>query len=176
MGLFTGGIPVAGYEMSMYTTMLFERARSAARMKQFYGRVLRKCRQLLALKDVYEDAVVVAERRLGAQSVPINHIRGSVNKDGDFDIDFYPLKEYSENRWQRLAAAIHAGESLPPVELIRIWGIYFVVDGHHRVSVARMLKQEYVDAEVTEIEVAPRRENGYTRLCDYIEAFLYGYR
>ena len=166
---------MAGYEMNMSAMMLFERARSAARMKQFYGRFLRKCRQLLALKDVYADTVVVAERRLGTQSVPINHIRGSVNKDGDFDIDFYPLKQYSEIRWGRLATAVRAGDSMPPVELIRIWGIYFVVDGHHRISVARMLKQDYVDAEITEIEVAPRTENGYTRLCDYIDAFLCGY-
>lgn len=163
---------MAVYRSDMSTMMLFERARTAARMKQFYARFLRKCRQLLALKDVYADTVVVAERRLGTQSVPINHIRGSVNKGGDFDIDFYPLKFYSENRWERIAAAVRAGAFLPPVELIRIWGIYFVVDGHHRVSVARMLKQDYIDAAITEIEVAPRNENGYTRLCDYIELFL----
>jgi hypothetical protein len=162
-----------GYEMNMSSLMLFERARTAARMKQFYGRLLRKCRQLLALKDVYADTVVVAERRLGTQIVPINSIRGSVNKNGDFDIDFYPLKPYSENRWQRLATAVGAGDSLPPVELINIWGIYFVVDGHHRVSVARMLKQDYIDAEVTEIEVSPKTENGFTRLCYYVDRFLH---
>jgi hypothetical protein len=156
----------------MSTLMLFEQARSAARMKQLYARILRKCRQLLSLMDVYADAVVVEERHLGVQAVPIDHIRGSVNKKGDFDIDFYPLKPYSENRWERLAAAVQAGDYLPPVALIRIWGIYFVVDGHHRVSVARMLKQDYIDAEVTEVGIAPKTKNGHTRLCDYVEAFL----
>jgi hypothetical protein len=163
---------MSGYEMNLSSLMLFERARSAARTKQFYGRLLRKCRQLLALKDVYADMIVVGERRLGMQTVPINAIRGSVNKEGDFDIDFYPLKPHSEIRWQRLANAVQTGDSLPPVELIRIWGIYFVVDGHHRVSVARMLKQDFIDADVTEIEVAPKIENGFTQLCYYIDRFL----
>lgn len=162
-----------GSERNLSSLLLFEQARNTARTKQFYARLLRKCRQLLALKDVYADAVVVAERRLGMQTVPINTIRGSVNKNGDFDIDFYPLKPHSEIRWQRLANAVRMGDSLLPVELIRIWGIHFVIDGHHRVSVARMLKQEYIDAEVTEIEVAPKTENGLSRLCDYINRFLH---
>lgn len=163
---------MVAYQPDMSTLMLFERARTAGLTKQLFARILRRCRQLLALSDIYADTVMVQERRLGTQSVPIDHLRGSANKDDDFDIDFYPLKQYRENRWERIAAAVQAGDSLPPVELIRIWGIYFVVDGHHRGSVARMLKQEFIDAVVTETGVAPRVENGPTLLCDYSEAFL----
>jgi hypothetical protein len=39
--------------------------------------------------------------------------------------------------------------ALPPVQLIEVNGCYFVRDGHHRVSVARMLGQLEIEAEVT---------------------------
>jgi len=46
------------------------------------------------------------------------------------------------------------GLALPPVELIQVGEVYFVVDGHHRISAARALKYTHVDAVVTEWTVA----------------------
>jgi hypothetical protein len=43
------------------------------------------------------------------------------------------------------------GEAMPPVDLVRIGQIYFVRDGHHRVSVARALGHGDIDALVTEV-------------------------
>ena len=43
---------------------------------------------------------------------------------------------------------------LPPVALIQVGHLYFVRDGHHRISVARALGQETIDAEVTVWDVA----------------------
>jgi hypothetical protein len=43
--------------------------------------------------------------------------------------------------------------SLPPVLLYKVGEVYFVVDGHHRVSVAREQGQEFIDAEVRECQV-----------------------
>jgi len=54
----------------------------------------------------------------------------------------------------RVATAILKGKPLPPVELIEVGGRYFVIDGHHRISVARMLKQSHIDAIVTVWDVA----------------------
>jgi len=48
-----------------------------------------------------------------------------------------------------IAAARQMGRTLPPVELIQIGDLYFVRDGHHRISVARGMGQEHIDAEVT---------------------------
>ena len=39
---------------------------------------------------------------------------------------------------------------MPPVVLYKVGEIYFVVDGHHRVSVAREQGQLFIDAEVRE--------------------------
>jgi hypothetical protein len=43
------------------------------------------------------------------------------------------------------------GESMPPVDLLQVGEIYFVRDGHHRVSVSRALGREDIDAYVTEV-------------------------
>ena len=48
---------------------------------------------------------------------------------------------------------------MPPIEVLRVGGLHFVVDGHHRVSVARHLGREVIEAYVTEIttRVAPQQ-------------------
>jgi hypothetical protein len=38
---------------------------------------------------------------------------------------------------------------LPPVVLVQVGDVYFVRDGHHRISVARALGQLDIEAEVT---------------------------
>jgi hypothetical protein len=43
------------------------------------------------------------------------------------------------------------GEAMPPVDLLRVGEIYFVRDGHHRVSVASALGHRDIDAYVTEV-------------------------
>jgi len=80
-------------------------------------------------------------------------IRGSEGRCQDFDADFRPLKELSRERWMAIAAAWKLGTELPPVQLVQIRDLYFVRDGHHRISVARAMRQENIDAEVTVWEV-----------------------
>jgi hypothetical protein len=46
------------------------------------------------------------------------------------------------------------GMALPPVKLIQIRDVYYVCDGHHRISVARTLGQTDIDAEVIRWDVA----------------------
>jgi hypothetical protein len=43
------------------------------------------------------------------------------------------------------------GEALPPISLFQIGDLYFVRDGHHRVSVAKSLGRDDIDAYVTEV-------------------------
>lgn len=85
----------------------------------------------------------------GVQVVPIDQIRGSENRTGDFDRDFNPRQKWTRQRWINIAMASIKGITLPPVKLTKIGETYFVQDGHHRISVARALGQTYVDAEVS---------------------------
>jgi hypothetical protein len=81
--------------------------------------------------------------------VPIQQIWGSEGRSADFDALFYPRQAHSQGRWVGIAAARMMGLVLPPVELIQVGDGYFVRDGHHRISVARALGEEYIEAEVT---------------------------
>jgi len=85
--------------------------------------------------------------------VSVRDIRGSEGRCGDFDADFHPLQGRTRNRWVGIAAAREMGTPMPPVKLIRIGDLYFVRDGHHRISVARAMGQEAIEAEVTAWEV-----------------------
>jgi hypothetical protein len=75
---------------------------------------------------------------------------GSVNRYRDFDRDFNPLRKEDRDRWARVAEAYLEGATLPPVDLIKIGEVYVVLDGNHRVSVARHFGVKYIDAVVTE--------------------------
>ena len=44
-----------------------------------------------------------------------------------------------------------SGKGMPPISVYRVGGLHFVEDGHHRVSVARHLRHEVIEAYVTEI-------------------------
>jgi hypothetical protein len=43
------------------------------------------------------------------------------------------------------------GVAMPPVDLYRVGEVYFVKDGHHRVSVSRALGYHEIDAHVTDV-------------------------
>ena len=106
---------------------------------------------ILPYDEVIEALGFVSERRLGLQVVPISAIVGTVDRERDFDRHFRPTSGRVRGRWERIAAAMRRGEALPPVDLYKIGEIYFVRDGHHRVSVAYALGHEDIDAYVTEV-------------------------
>lgn len=85
----------------------------------------------------------------GLRSVPIARIRGSEGRAHDFDGHFNPLTENTQFRWLSVYQAKLADRPLPPVELIQVADDFFVRDGHHRISVARSLGEEFIDAAVT---------------------------
>jgi hypothetical protein len=102
------------------------------------------------------DEVVAAlgrrgERRLGLQTIDLDSIVGSVDRTREFDRSFRPTSRRVRRRWQGIATAIRRGEAMPPIEVYRVGVLHFVIDGHHRVSVARQLGLEKIDAMVTEI-------------------------
>jgi hypothetical protein len=71
-----------------------------------------------------------------------------------------PAKASAEDRWKRIDRAFHRGEQLPPVSLYKVGGFYFVLDGHHCVSVASYHGAEWVDAKVTEFGARPSKARG----------------
>jgi hypothetical protein len=124
----------------------------ARRQGQWRRLVMRLAGQPIWLRDLSNDLQYVqvkARHDVGVQSIPIDRIRGSEGRSQDFDSGFYPLAAHNDDRWISVAAAAQSGIILPPVDLIQLGDIYYVRDGHHRVSVARHFGQKAIDAQVT---------------------------
>ncbi|HKE77734.1 MAG TPA: hypothetical protein VKB54_00445 [Solirubrobacteraceae bacterium] len=102
------------------------------------------------------DEVVAAlgyleESYIGLQTVPLHAILGTVDRAKGFDRQFRPTTARVRARWERIANAVRRGEPMPPISLFKIGEVYFVRDGHHRVSVARALGRTEIDAYVVEV-------------------------
>ena len=110
-------------------------------------------RYLLNLTELELNGAIDNRYSAGMRMVPIRQIRGSQGRCRDFDRNFYPLQDHLKSRWLRVAMGRHLGAALPPVELIQVGDIYFVRDGHHRISVARASGQLEINAEVRVWEV-----------------------
>src|SRR6201999_1807153 len=108
-------------------------------------------RMVLPYEEVVAALGFESERRIGFRVVALDTIVGSVDRAREFDRSFRPTSGRVRSRWEHIAAMMRRGESLPPVDLLRIGEIYFVRDGHHRVSVARALGRTDIDAYVTEV-------------------------
>jgi len=131
----------------------FSRARRRAFLRRI-GAYLRKdpgSNQLLSFDEVKSALGAVEQVYLGMRTVTVENIVGSVGRHRDFDRAFLPSKGDLGERWKRIDRMMHRSEELPPVSLYKIRDAYFVRDGNHRVSVARQLGAEMIDAEVIEL-------------------------
>ncbi|HET7269744.1 MAG TPA: hypothetical protein VFI90_01540 [Rubrobacter sp.] len=130
----------------------FTRARRRAGLRAIGVRIRREHtpNRLLSFDDVRRH--LGANNRLyrGTKVVEVDEIVGSVGRWRDFDRTFLPARASVGERWKRIDRAFQRGEDLPPVELFEIGDAYFVVDGHHRVSVARYHDVPTVEAAVAE--------------------------
>lgn len=135
-------------------------AHRRARWRRFWLKLFRRPVQIQSLKHLESTKVVLESHYRGISAVPIAQIRGSENRSHDFDDRFYPLQGHSEERWLNIARAMLQDQALPPVELIKVGETYYVRDGHHRISVARILGQQAIDAIVTERIVQNKQTEG----------------
>jgi hypothetical protein len=109
-------------------------------------------RETLSFTEVVDALGRRGERYLGVQVIPMDAIVGSVDKVRDFDRRFRPTSGKSRERWERMARKSRTGEAFPPIDVYKLGHIYFVRDGHHRVSVGRALGATSIEAHVTEID------------------------
>jgi hypothetical protein len=131
----------------------FSAARTKAVFRELLALLTGRPNRLLAYDQVREKLRVGGPIYRGVQTVPLRQIVGSVNRYTEFDRAFLPLQTHTAKRWQRVNRAWYDEVSLPPVLLYKVGDVYFVVDGNHRVSVAREQGQDYIDAEVRECQV-----------------------
>jgi hypothetical protein len=110
---------------------------------------------LLDLTTEISERRILRQHYAGSRTAPIKRIKGSEGRSTDFDREFNPLHNRTMDRWMSIAIARAQGDTLPLVELIQLGDDYFVRDGHHRISVAHALGEEYIDARVIVLELEP---------------------
>ena len=75
-------------------------------------------------------------------------IAGPAEESIWFDERLRPASEQVRARWVRIALAHRRGVALPPVTLMHCPTGYYVLDGRHRISVARELGVQEIEAWV----------------------------
>lgn len=128
---------------------------SKARFKSFINQAIavlkgQRPTTLLSYDDVKEKLHIGGPIYRGVKTIRVEQIAGSLNRYHEFDRAFLPREDQLANRWQKVDRAFYQDVNLPPVVLYKVGEVYFVVDGHHRVSVAREQGQEFIEAEIRE--------------------------
>ncbi len=138
-----------------------------ARRRRALGRLSARLRgepgdvnHILPFEEVVQALGWRGERRLGQELITLDSIVGTVDRAREFDRRFRPTSQRVRPRWERIAVAQRRGEGMPPIDVYRIGDMHFVKDGHHRVSVARALGHNDINAYVTEVltQVGANRE------------------
>ena len=131
----------------------FKRARGKAAMQRFWAGVKGESLDLLQFDEISAKLHAVNKSNKVLEMVPLNKIIGSVGRTSDFDRNFLPLNDSDESRWANVKTHMISpvAQGLPPVDLYRIGDAYFVLDGNHRVSVAKQAGFEEIEAYVTEV-------------------------
>ena len=145
--------------LSSQTDEDFSKARNKAFINELQHFLNPDEAKLISFTDIKQLLKPQNEVYKGMQVVPIKLIVGSEGRYKDFDNHFFPKRNFLKNRWESVDMAHYKDIILPPIKVYELGGLYFVRDGNHRVSVAKMQGVEFIDAEVvslrTEIKLKP---------------------
>ena len=140
----------------------FHRAKNRARIHSLFDKLTWKNPDLLSLYEVASIIKPKKETYLGMKTIEIDKIIGSEGRYRDFSAAFLPKREMLRARWTSIDQARLTDVVLPPISVFALGGYYFVRDGNHRVSVARSMGVEFIDAEVVELDSEIKLEPGMT--------------
>lgn len=130
----------------------FRRARQQAVLEDILARLTGKSDDLLDYDEVFDRLKGGQPVPRGLEEIPLAAIVGSVGRYVDFTRSFLPRSKSDLERWAEVKAAIIERGRIPPITVYRIDQAYFVLDGNHRVSVARQRGDIHIPAYVTEIQ------------------------
>src|SRR5918997_3830168 len=105
---------------------------------------------LLELDEVERRLRPFARHYVGVRPIPLKHVVGTDGKVGAFTRNFEPRHSFSRDRLRSLTSAFPDG-GFPPIVAVKLGDTYFVIDGHHRVALARKHGGETIDADITEL-------------------------
>jgi hypothetical protein len=138
-------------EPQHYVRSTFKKARrreAYRRLAQVAGR--HRPRPLLSLDEVTKRLRAFEQSYVGIRPIPLSQIVGTLSRVDDFDRDFLPKRSKIQERWRNVEQTFPDGD-FPPIVVYELDGRFFVVDGHHRVAIARQRGMEFIDAEITRL-------------------------
>jgi len=130
----------------------FHTARQKAGIQEVLARVTGKSNELLSYDEVAEKLKLRGRVERGLHDIPIDAIIGSVGRYTDFTRSFLPRLANDRERWVNVKTAMEDGLGLPPVDVYKVGEVYFVIDGNHRVSIARQEGFSTIQARVIEVQ------------------------
>ena len=130
---------------------LFNRAMRRGVWQRLLRRLQRQPVGLVHFDQVRPSINLGQQYDTGIRPIPVHDIVGSLGRVTEFDRDFMPINPCVENKWRHILRLKSTGIDLPPIEVYKLNGGYYVIDGNHRVSVSRFLGMDYIDAHVIEI-------------------------
>ncbi|MFV1961033.1 MAG: transcriptional regulator [Acidimicrobiia bacterium] len=135
--------------------MTYSSSFSKAHRKETYRRLARVVRgssstPLLSFDELRARLHLFQQSYAGLQTIEVARIVGTVDRSDDFDQDFLPRTPRTRERWERLERAFPT-LGFPPISVYQVNDVFFVIDGNHRVALAKQKGAEFIDAEVTQI-------------------------
>jgi hypothetical protein len=130
----------------------YEKARRKEAYRRFSRLVKRQAGSTLVPLDELQQRLRMFEQTyVGIRPIPVDAIVGSADRASDFDNRFLPKTSRSRERWKNLERRFPAGD-FPPIVVYQVDESYFVVDGHHRVAIAKAKRLATIDAEITRLK------------------------
>lgn len=131
----------------------FTEARLKASLQEALARLTGKSNELLSYEDVAKKLKLRSRSDRGIREIPVDAIVGSVGRYTDFTRTFLPRRPEDQERWARVKAVMEdpVGVGMPPIEVYKVGDAYFVLDGNHRVSIARQEGFRHIEAHVIEV-------------------------
>jgi len=129
----------------------FRRLRRRSALRTILARLRGTSNELLSYDEVRQQLAAQEDSRWKLENIPLKAIVGSVGRYKDFTREFIPRRDSDAARWASVKVAMMDPEGLPPIEAYRIGEAYFVLDGNHRVSVARELDATHIQGYVKNV-------------------------
>lgn len=126
----------------------FRAAHRKAALETAIASIQGKSADLISYEHVRENLRPIESARRILEDIPLQKIVGSVNRTNDFTRSFLPRQSSDMQRWARVRTGVDNMVGLPPIEAYKVGELYFILDGHHRVSVARELGQDTIQGYV----------------------------
>src|SRR5512138_2415265 len=130
----------------------FQSAHLRGKLQGVLARITGRSNELLSYEEIANKLKLQGRTDKGNQMIPVDAIIGSVGRYTDFTRTFLPRRLEDQQRWARVKAATLDLVGLQPIEVYKVSEVYFVLDGNHRVSIARQEGWKTMEAHVIEIQ------------------------